>query len=215
MPRIPVHTIDSAPPMVRPILRTLRNRHGKIFNLTGELAHSPAALAMQVGMEEALTAHATFDVKTREAVSLAVSAANDCIYSQSAHTVAAQAAGWSSDDILMIRSGTVELDPALDALLAVAREIATQRGAVSSVTWHHALDAGWTDAELTELFAHVMMIMFTNYFNHYAETDLDWPPMAQPPAEPPGQAASGTDAAGNRRAWMRVRKQSAPGWTGR
>lgn len=215
MPRIPVHTVDSAPPAMRPILRTLRNRHGKILNLTGELAHSPAALTMLAAMEEALTVHTTFNVKTREAVSLAVSAANDSTYCQSAHTVAAQAVGWSSDEILIIRSGTVEFDPALDALLAVAREIATQRGAVSAAAWHRALDAGWTDAELTELFAHVMMIMFTNYFNHYAETDLDWPPVAQCPAEPPGQAVSATDAIGNRRAWMRVRKQSAPGWTGR
>ena len=38
------------------------------------------------------------------------------------------------------------------------------------------MDAGWSDVELTEAFAHVVANLFTNYFNHYARTDLDVPP---------------------------------------
>jgi hypothetical protein len=35
--------------------------------------------------------------------------------------------------------------------------------------------AGWSDAELAELFAHVAANMFTNYFNHYVQTEPDLP----------------------------------------
>ena len=38
-----------------------------------------------------------------------------------------------------------------------------------------ALQAGWSDTELTELFAHVAVNMFTNYFNHYVQTEPDLP----------------------------------------
>lgn len=37
------------------------------------------------------------------------------------------------------------------------------------------LDTGWTVDDLTELFTNVIANMFTNYFNHYGGTDLDFP----------------------------------------
>lgn len=38
-----------------------------------------------------------------------------------------------------------------------------------------ALDAGCTDEQLTELSVHVTLNLFTNYFNHFVETELDLP----------------------------------------
>lgn len=35
--------------------------------------------------------------------------------------------------------------------------------------------AGWTDTELTELWADVAVNLNTNYVNHYAGTELDLP----------------------------------------
>jgi fructoselysine-6-P-deglycase FrlB-like protein len=60
-------------------------------------------------------------------------------------------------------------------LLTVAREIAANVGEVSDETYHRARRTGWTDDQLEELFAHVVVNMFTNYFNHYAKTELDIP----------------------------------------
>lgn len=37
------------------------------------------------------------------------------------------------------------------------------------------LDAGWTTEELTELSTHIALNLFTNYFNHMVQTDLDIP----------------------------------------
>ncbi|WP_435107382.1 hypothetical protein [Nocardiopsis synnemataformans] len=34
---------------------------------------------------------------------------------------------------------------------------------------------GWSDTQLTELFTHVALNLYTNYFNHYAQTELDVP----------------------------------------
>ena len=41
--------------------------------------------------------------------------------------------------------------------------------------WQAALDAGWSDTELTEVSVHIALNLFTNHFNHLVETDLDLP----------------------------------------
>ncbi len=62
---------------------------------------------------------------------------------------------------------------------ALARAAAANFGYVSDPIWQAALDAGWREDELAEAFAHIMANLFTNYFNHYAGTELDIP--AAPP----------------------------------
>ena len=73
------------------------------------------------------------------------------------------------------RSGNVEHDPKLDAVLALAREYTSNVGSVQDTTWQTAVDAGWTDEQLTELSVHVTLNLFTNYFNHFVGTELDLP----------------------------------------
>jgi hypothetical protein len=36
-------------------------------------------------------------------------------------------------------------------------------------------DAGFTPGEISEIVAHVVLNIFTNYFNLVARTDIDWP----------------------------------------
>lgn len=69
----------------------------------------------------------------------------------------------------------MDFDPKLSAITEVAREAAARTGNVSDPVWQAALDAGWTDEELAEAFAHIAANLFTNYFNHYAKTELDVP----------------------------------------
>ncbi len=63
----------------------------------------------------------------------------------------------------------------MDALLTLARQYTTNIGSVEDTAWQAALDAGWSDQELTELSAHVTLNLLTNYFNHFVKTDLDLP----------------------------------------
>ncbi len=84
-------------------------------------------------------------------------------------------AGLTTEQTVAIRQGRGDFDPKLAALLAVVREVAARVGEVSDTTWKNALESGWSDAELTESFAHVAVNMYTNYFNHMAGTELDIP----------------------------------------
>jgi mycoredoxin len=50
------------------------------------------------------------------------------------------------------------------------REQAGNVGHVQDSTWQAAIDAGWTDTELTETSAVVALNLFTNSFNHLVGT---------------------------------------------
>lgn len=175
MPRIALHTPDDAPETNREALAHLALPNGKILNVFGHMAASPAVLHGFIALHSALRQHATLDARTQEAIALAVGHENGCDYCQAAHTALGQQAGLSQEQTVSIRRGDVDFDPKLGALLAVARQAASNVGVVDDVTWKSAQEAGWTDSELAEVHAHVAINLYTNHFNHLAGTELDLP----------------------------------------
>ncbi|MDQ6752599.1 MAG: carboxymuconolactone decarboxylase family protein [Actinomycetota bacterium] len=180
MPRIPAHTVESAPEGSRETARKLEKKMGKLLNIHAGMAHSPAVIGSYAEISAAIAAHGTFDARTREAIALAVANQNGCSYCQSAHTLSARRAGLDDEQILAIRAGEVDFDDKLAAITTVAREAAARTGNVSDATWKAALDAGWSTEELSEAFAHLAANLFTNYLNHYAGTELDLPAVPEP-----------------------------------
>jgi len=62
--------------------------------------------------------------------------------------------------------------------------VVTERGWVSDEDLAAVRAAGTSDAEIAEVVAHVAVNTFSNYFNHVAETDVDFPKVAAPGNEP-------------------------------
>lgn len=108
MPRVPVHSVDDAPSDSRSVLSDLQARYGKVLNIHGEIAHSPALLSAYAAFNQALADQGSLDGRTREAIALAVGAANSCNYYQSAHTLGGKAAGLSAEQTVAIRAGQVD-----------------------------------------------------------------------------------------------------------
>ena len=175
MARIPVHTLDTAPEPSRDALKGLEAKFGKVLNIHGGMAHAPVVINAYVALQGAISDHGTFDAATREAIALVVANVDECTYCQSAHTAGAKQAGFSQDQTIAIRAGRVDFDDRLAALLSLVRQSASNLGRVEDQTWQAALDAGWTDSELTEASVHIALNLFTNHFNHLVETDLDVP----------------------------------------
>lgn len=176
MSRIPVHTTENAPKRSRDELKALEAKFGKVLNIHGLMAHSPVVIHTYRAIQQVIADHGSFDARTREAIALAVGNADACGYCQAAHTAAGRAAGFTADEMVAIRRGEFGMDARLDALLMLARQYTTNFGSVEDTAWQAALDAGWTDEQLTELSAHVTLNQLTNYFNHLVKTDLDLPP---------------------------------------
>ncbi|MBT2502886.1 carboxymuconolactone decarboxylase family protein [Curtobacterium sp. ISL-83] len=163
------------PEASRPFAEQLERRTARLLNIHAGMAASPAVIAAFAGLSAGVAKHATFGTATREAIALAVGNQNGCDYCQAAHTVSAKRAGLTDEQILQIRAGEVTFDPKLAALLEVARAAAANTGTVPAEVRDHASAAGWSDEELQELFAHLAVNLYTNFFNHYAGTELDFP----------------------------------------
>lgn len=180
MARVPVHGTGDAPSGSQETLKGLEERFGTVLNLFGAMAHAPAVIRSYAAVEETLQETSSLERRTREAIHLAVAEVNECDYCRAAYTGAAKQAGFSDDETVAIRAGQHE-DGQLSALLDVAREIASDRGHVSDETWERARDAGWNDEQLLETFVDTVRTIFTNYFNHVAQVELDLPPAPRIP----------------------------------
>jgi AhpD family alkylhydroperoxidase len=176
MARVPIHSTDDAPAASTGPLERQSQRVGKTINIFGAMAHSPALIGLYDAAEELLAERSNLDRPTREAIHLTVANVNGCDYCQAAYTGAAKTQGFSEEQTIRIRRGTVDGDEKLSVLLAVARELAANKGYVADGTWQHAIDAGWSDAELLDAYADVVRTILTNYFNHLVGTELDLPP---------------------------------------
>ena len=127
MPRVPVHTVESAPEGSRDNLKAVESRFGKVLNIFGEMAHAPAVIGLFTAAEGTIAEHTSLDRKTREAIHLTVAQVNDCRYCQAAYTGAAKMAGFTADEAIAIRRGEADFDERLAALLPVARETALHK----------------------------------------------------------------------------------------
>jgi alkylhydroperoxidase family enzyme len=178
MSRVPVHTVETAPDASRPMLEAILagpGRVGRILNLQAQLAHSPAALGAYLGMRNSIEEHATLDLRTRSAVQLTVATVEKCAYSQAISAMLFKRSGATDEEVTATVSGAFVADEKLGALLAVTREAAAHAGRVADTTWSDALEAGWTDTQLTEAFVCIALTAFVGSFVRYAGTELDVP----------------------------------------
>lgn len=158
---------------VKPLLEAVRERLGVVPNVTRTLANSPAALKGYLGFSEGLAA-GDFDHKTREAIALTVAGANSCHYCSAAHSYMSK--GLKVDDAEIARQLRGETsDAGLQPVLAFAKALVDKRGFVSDDDLAAARRGGLDDTAITEIVANVVLNTLTNYINHVAETEIDFP----------------------------------------
>jgi AhpD family alkylhydroperoxidase len=174
--RLPVHDVENAPEASREALAHQAARVGKVINIFGMMANSPALMNVYDLVESHLAEHSTLDDATRQAIHLTVAAVNDCDYCQAAYTGAAKRAGFTVDETIAIRQGALPDRPKLQALITLTRQIADNRGYVDESVWSDVLESGWSEEEILDGYIEVVRTILTNYFNHMVGTELDLPP---------------------------------------
>ena len=171
MPRLNVVDPATATGRVKEIFDgPLKGEHLNIFK---GFANSPAVLDAYLGMSGALN-KSSLSGKEREAIALAVGQANDCNYCLAAHTALGKMAGMSEAETIAARQGTSE-DPRIAALTKFAMVIHEKRGFVSDDNVATFRAAGFNDGEIAEVVAVYALNLFSNYFNHLNETEIDFP----------------------------------------
>lgn len=177
MPRIPTHDIASAPEKARPLLEAVNKQIGRVPNIFGTIANSPAALEGYLAMSGALS-KGVLPAATRERIALAIAQVNGCGYCLSAHTFFGRNAAKLDDAEITANRNGASNDARADAAVRFAVKVALERGAVSAADVETVKAAGYDDAQVVEIVQHVALNTFTNYFNEVFQTEIDFPEVA-------------------------------------
>ncbi|MEC3952458.1 carboxymuconolactone decarboxylase family protein [Nocardia sp. CDC153] len=154
-----------------PLFDQVRQRMGRVPNMTKVMANSTPVLEGYLGLMGALK-RSSLPGPTSERIALTVGASNDCGYCVAAHTFAGKRVAKLSDaEIEAAKQGTSE-DAKEAAAVAFARELTESRGKADPSA---ALAAGWTEQQVLEIVALVALQTLTNYVNKVAQTENDWP----------------------------------------
>lgn len=175
MSRIPTPaTIAEAPAKAQPLLEAVNRQLGTVPNMFRLIATSPQALEGYLGMSGALGKGALAPA-TRERIALAVAEANGCDYCLSAHTYLGRNLAHLDDAEITANRNGASNDPKADAAVRFAVKVVRLRGHVAESDVAAVRQAGYTDAQLIEIVQHVVLNIWTNYFNEAFKTDIDFP----------------------------------------
>jgi uncharacterized peroxidase-related enzyme len=173
MERISPVDPQNAQGKAKQLLDAVKAKLGIVPNMTRAMAVSPPVLDAYLGFSGTLS-HGVLPARVREQLALDVGEENHCDYCVSAHSAIGKGVGLTDQDLLDSRRGT-SADPKTDALLRFARTVVAKRGVVDDADIEPVRAAGYGDAEIAEVVAHVALNIFTNYFNNVAGTAIDFP----------------------------------------
>jgi uncharacterized peroxidase-related enzyme len=173
MTRIQALDPADASPKAQQLLAAVKAKIGMTPNMMKTMAQSAAVLDGYLGLSGPLGAGA-LTPRLREQVALAVGQANGCEYCLSAHSAIGKMVGLKPEEIAASRRATSS-DTKTAAALRFVQELVVHRGVVDDNALRTVRGAGFSDTEIVELVANVALNIFTNYINHVAGTEVDFP----------------------------------------
>lgn len=173
MPRIQPINKDSADTATAELLGAVQKKMGTVPNIIATMANSTAVAKAYLGFSQSLST-GSLPARLREQIALVVGETNACNYCVAAHTALGKAAGLTERETCDARRAEAS-DSKEHAALEFARKIVIDQGKVSDDDVKNVRQAGYTEGEVVEIVANVTLNIFTNYINHVAETEVDFP----------------------------------------
>lgn len=166
----PQHPGDAAD-----IIEVVKTKIGGVPNIFATMARSPAVLEGFLAYSGALGS-GVLSTALREQIALVVAGENSCDYCASAHTYMAKNAGIAASEAKLNLQGKAT-DQKVAAILGFVQDVVRSRGTLdgNGSALNELRNAGVDDPEIVEILAHVGINIFTNYFNHVAQTEIDFP----------------------------------------
>ena len=173
MRTIKVPTRDQVDAKAQQILDKVKSQLGMVPNLYATIAYSSDTLENYLNYSSKVGKD-SFSGKEMEAIKLAVSEVNGCEYCLAAHTAIAKMNGFTEDETIQLRDGSIA-DAKLNTLSTLAAEVAQNRGKASQNKLDEFFAAGYDEKALIDFLAVVMEISFTNYTHNLTQVPVDFP----------------------------------------
>ena len=151
----------------------IKKQMGGVVNLFQALGNNPSSLTayLQIG---GLLKDSGLSAVELETIALVSAHTNGCDYCESAHSALGKMAGMKPEEILSVRKGEGS-DAKSKALVHFVKEAISEKGRVSDATFNSIKSAGFNDSQVTAIFLSVAQNLFTNYFNNFNGTIVDFP----------------------------------------
>lgn len=176
MTRIQAIAPEQATGKAKELLNAVNGKLGLVPNMTRVMANAPAVLDGYLAFSGSL-AKGALSAKLREQIALTVAQRNQCDYCLAAHSTIGKMVGLSEEQVLDSRQAKA-IDARSDLLLKFAGSLVDNRGRISDQDLNHLRSSGVDDATIAEVVANVALNIFTNYFNHVSDPEIDFPKAA-------------------------------------
>lgn len=172
MPRLTPIDPATATGEAKELLDEIQAAFGTTPNSFRAMANNPAVLKGWIELSGALGA--ALPRKLGEQIAIAIAEQNGCAYCLSAHTAVAGLLGVGPHELDRNRRGESD-DERIGATLRFALSVNAKRGGVSDDDLAEVRAAGYDDARVAAIVAHVALNVLTNYFNRVAQPVIDFP----------------------------------------
>ncbi len=174
MPRIQPVSLDQAPEAAKLMLEGLNKKLGRVPNIFKTMAIAPSVLELYMGASGAV-AKSSLPASLREQIALACAGATGCDYCASAHSVIGKGAGLTDAQTSAALHGRAD-EARAQAAMTFARDLIAHPQHVDDAQVTALRQAGFNDAQILEIVAVISLNLFTNFFNHVADTTCDFEP---------------------------------------
>jgi len=159
-------------PANQALFDSLEKGLGFVPNLYAYYAKNETALADYLALQNRKS---TIRGEEREVINLITSQINGCRYCQSAHTALGKMHGFTEEQILTIRKGSVPFDSKLDALVRFTVSVVERRGQATEESSEAFFAAGYTEANLIDAVVVIGDKMISNFLHNLTGFPIDFP----------------------------------------
>ncbi|MDO5651973.1 MAG: carboxymuconolactone decarboxylase family protein [Moraxella sp.] len=174
MPRLTMHTIDTAPAESKTRMEAVQKANGFIPNLIGTLANSPQALAFyqEVGK---LNGANSLTAEEIEVIQITAAAHNGCDFCVAGHSKIGKLKLKMPTDVLnaLRARTTVETNEKYQALAQFTIQLIDKRGQVSDDELAAFKAAGYSDQNVLDVVMGVALATLCNYANNVSKNDIN------------------------------------------
>jgi uncharacterized peroxidase-related enzyme len=167
-----VPTRDNVNEQNKQIFDDLESKLGFVPNIYATYAYSDHAPARYLTFSNGKT---SLNNREKEAINLAVSQVNGCVYCQAAHTQLGKMNGFSEEETIELRQGRASFDPKLDALAKLVKSIAENRGNITDEELERFFNAGYTKENLVDVIVNIGEKATTNFLHNVTKIPVDFP----------------------------------------
>jgi uncharacterized peroxidase-related enzyme len=174
MPRLKALDPETTSGKSKDLFNAIQAKLGMVPNMMRTMGNSPAVLNGYLAFSGAL-GEGQLGAKLGELIAIKVANLNSCQYCNAAHSfIGEKLVHIDAKAIADARVGRSD-NAKIAAALEFAGKVVEKRGIVSDADVNAVRNAGFDDAGIAEIVAHVGLNILTNYFNNTAGVVVDFP----------------------------------------